>query len=303
MSALAAFSAQADSIAVSGTSGTTYPGNDCGQGSANKGREIYSATISNDANNLYISLALCPLGNATSQGGFDYLMPITSGNPSAGGDSLANTNGNPYLRAVSVDSGFGGMTDMIGIYTPNGSSPYSFGFNDWVYTGSTWTQMNNYATGVTIVNGSGGNPTVLTLTAPLADFTNLNFTAGSTFDFDFDSTGTGAGQTAYGDLALPGPVQGGAAYTNGVAITPTDEFESPQDERAHQDLAEFRVLRHQRPQRVSAQLDKLARLRHASTHQTSLPGNHGHLTRESAWVVRSHHALAVQGWLHDFHLS
>jgi len=221
VSALAAFSAQADSIAVSGTSGTTYPGNDCGQGSANKGREIYSATISNDANNLYISLALCPLGNATSQGGFDYLMPITSGNPSAGGDSLANTNGNPYLRAVSVDSGFGGMTDMIGIYTPNGPSPYSFGFNDWVYTGSTWTQMNNYATGVTIVNGSGGNPTVLTLTAPLADFTNLNFTAGSTFDFDFDSTGTGAGQTAYGDLALPGPVQGGAAYTNGVAITPT----------------------------------------------------------------------------------
>lgn len=207
----------ADSISVTGTSGTTYPGNNTGQGSANRGREIYSATISNDANNLYISLALNPGGNATTQGGFDYLMTITSGNPSAGGDTSADatTKGNAYDRTISIDSGFGGMTDMIGIYTPNSSSPYSFGFNDWVYTGSSWTQMNTYATGVTIVNGSGGNPTVLTLTAPMSDFTNLNLTAGSTFDFDFDSTGTGAGQTAYGDLVLPGPVQGGIYYVNG----------------------------------------------------------------------------------------
>jgi hypothetical protein len=208
----------ADSISVTGTSGTTYPGNNTGQGSANKGREIYSATIANDANNLYIALALNPLGNAMTQGGFDYLMTITSGNPSAGGDTSADatTKGNAYDRNISIDSGFGGMTDMIGIYTPNGSSPYSFGFNDWVYTGSSWTQMNNYATGVTIVNGSGGNPTVLTFTAPMSDFTNLNLTAGSTFDFDFDSTGTGTGQTAYGDLVLPGPVQGGIYYTNGI---------------------------------------------------------------------------------------
>jgi hypothetical protein len=221
---LAAWSATyADSISVTGTSGTTYPGNNTGQGSANKGREIYSATVANDANNLYITLALNPAGNATTQGGFDYLMAITSGNPSAGGDTSANatTHGNAYDRTISIDSGFGGMTDMIGIYTPNSSSPYSFGFNDWVYTGSanSWTQMNNYATGVTIVNGSGGNPTELTLTAPLSDFTNLNWTAGSTFDFDFDSTGTGAGQTAYGDLALSGPVQGGIYYVNGLAST------------------------------------------------------------------------------------
>src|ERR1700689_3163436 len=75
----------ADTISVTGTSGTTYPGNDTGQGSANKGREIYSATIANDANNLYITLALNPNGNIKTQGAFDYLMAITSGNPSAGG--------------------------------------------------------------------------------------------------------------------------------------------------------------------------------------------------------------------------
>ena len=118
------------------------------------------------------------------------------------------------------------MTDMIGIYTANKSSPYSFGFNDWTFTGGAWTQVNTYATGVTIVNGSGGNPTVLTLTAPLSDFPNLTLTPGSTFDFDIDSTGTGAGQTAYGDLALSGPVQGGTYYVNGTSMTGSGTYSS-----------------------------------------------------------------------------
>ena len=219
--AFAVYSVPGDTINQTGTSGFTYTGNDTGQGSANKGREIYSATIANDANNLYITLALDPAGNATSQGGFDYLMVITSGNPSAGGDTSANatTHGNAYNRAISIDSGFGGMTDMIGIYAATTSSPYSFGFNDWIFSGGSWVQENTYATGVTIVNGSGGNPTELTLTAPLSDFPNLTLTPGSTFDFDFDSTGTGAGQTAYGDLVLPGPVQGGTYYVNGSSMS------------------------------------------------------------------------------------
>lgn len=220
--AFAVYSAQcADTINQTGTSGFTYTGSNIGQGSANKGRQIYSATIANDANNLYLTLALNPAGNATSQGGFDYLMVITSGNPSAGGDTSANatTHGNAYNRAISIDSGFGGMTDMIGIYTPNSSSPYSFGFNDWIFSGGSWVQENTYATGVTIVNGSGGNPTELTLTAPLSDFPNLTLTPGSTFDFDIDSTGTGAGQTAYGDLALSGPVQPAPYYVNGSSTS------------------------------------------------------------------------------------
>lgn len=219
------FSATSQTINQTGTSGFTYTGSNIGQGSANKGRQIYSATIANDANNLYLTLALNPAGNATSQGGFDYLMVITSGNPSAGGDTSANatTHGNAYNRAISIDSTFGGMTDMIGIYTPNSSSPYSFGFNDWIFSGGSWVQQNTYATGVTIVNGSGGNPTQLTLTAPLSDFPNLTLTPGSTFDFDIDSTGTGAGQTAYGDLALSGsyegPVQPAIYYYNGSSTS------------------------------------------------------------------------------------
>lgn len=227
--AFAVYSVPGDTINQTGTSGFTYTGNDTGQGSANKGREIYSATIANDANNLYLTLALDPAGNATSQGGFDYLMVITSGDPSAGGDTSANatTHGNAYSRAISIDSGFGGMTDMIGIYAATTSSPYSFGFNDWIFSGGSWVQENTYATGVTIVNGSGGNPTELTLTAPLSDFPNLTLTPSSTFDFDFDSTGTGAGQTAYGDLANTGslppgsaaPFQGGTYYVGGTSYS------------------------------------------------------------------------------------
>jgi hypothetical protein len=222
--ALAAWSATyADSISVTGTSGTTYPGNNAGQGSANKGREIYSATIANDANNLYITLALNPNGNVENQGAFDYLMVITPGTNGAGGDTAANpsTLGNAYDRAISIDTnGFGGMTDMIGLFGAGGSgsvaSPYtSFGFNSWNFSGGSWTQINNYATGGTIGNGVSNNPTSISFTVPLSDLRNLNLTGGSTFDFDFDSTGTGAGQTAYGDLALSGPVQGGIYYVNG----------------------------------------------------------------------------------------
>jgi hypothetical protein len=212
----------ADTINQTGISGFTYTGNDTGQGSANKGRQINSATIANDANNLYISIALQPQGNATSQGGFDYAMVMTSGSPSAGGDTSANgtTLGNAFnawsggsqTRAISIDSGFGGMTDMIGIYT-SGSSPYTFGWFDAVFSGGSWTVVENQPEGtVTIGNGSGGNPTVLTLTVPLSDLSNL----GSTFDFDVASTGdSGLGQTAYGDLAAPGALQGGTYYVNG----------------------------------------------------------------------------------------
>jgi hypothetical protein len=228
--AFAAYSGMCqDTISVTGTSGTTYAGNDTGQGSANKGREISSATIFNDANNLYITLALNPNGNLETQGSFDYLMVITSGNPSAGGDTEADvtTDGNAYDRAISIDSGFGGMTDMIGLFGAgpsgaNGSAAHpftSFGFNDWTFSGGTWAQANNYATGGTIVNGSAGNPTEISFTVPMSDLPNLNWTPGSTFDFDFDSTGTGTGQTAYGDLVLPGPVQGGTYYVNGTSTT------------------------------------------------------------------------------------
>ena len=92
------------------------------------------------------------------------------------------------------------------------------------------------------------------------------------------------------------------SHQNEVAIAGADQLEAPQDERAQQDLAQFRVLRHQRPQPVSAQFQKLARLGHASAHQTALPGDHGHFAGEFAWAMRYQQPLAVQGRLHDFHL-
>jgi PEP-CTERM motif len=219
-----------DTINQSGGSGTTFTGNNIGQGSANLGREINYATIVNDANNLYITVALTPAANLETEGSFNYVMDITSGNPSAGGDTSANatTHGNAYGRAISIDSSFGGMTYWVGAYGAGGSgsvsSPFtSFGFNDYAWNGSACTQIENVTSGQSISSQpSTSANNQFTLTIPLSD---LNLTVGSTFDFDIDSTGTSGNQTAYGSL-VTGPVQGGTYYLNGTSMTGSGTYSS-----------------------------------------------------------------------------
>jgi hypothetical protein len=224
----------ADTINQAGTSGTTYTGNDNAVASslpANPGRDISSATIANDANNLYITLNLDPSANIASGGSYNYIIGITTGNPSAGGDTSANatTHGNAYGRAISFDSGFGGMTDFIGFYGAGGSgttgSPFtSFGFNDYVFgtpgstnTAGAWKKIETVASGEPISAQPGySTPSSITLTVPMSDFAaNLALTPGTTFDFDIYSTGTSGNQTAYDSLANPGPTQTGTY--NGTA--------------------------------------------------------------------------------------
>ncbi len=233
----AVYSAQCqDTINQTGTSGTTYTGNDDGQGSANLLREINYVTVANDANNLYISLAITPGGNLATGGAFNYIIGITTGSPTAGGDTSANatTHGNAYSRSISFDSGFGGMTDFIGIFGAGGSgtgaSPYtSYGFNDYVFgtpgsaePAGVWTKINTVASGEPISDQpSTSNPNLITLTVPMADFaSNLSFAPNTSIDFDVESTGTSGTQTAYGDLALSGPVQSGVSYYhNGTLVS------------------------------------------------------------------------------------
>jgi hypothetical protein len=217
--AFGADSASCGTIFQSGGSGTTYTdvlGD--GQGSANLLRDLSFATIANDGNNLYITLAINPGGNLATGGAFDYVVGITSGNPSAGGDTSANatTHGNAYHRDISFDSSFGGMQDFIGIYGAGGSgttgSPYtSYGFNDYAWNGSAWTQIENVTSGEPLSSQpSTSIPNQITLTVPLSDFaTGFALMPGTTFDFDIMSTGTGAGQTAYDSLANQSPVQSG----------------------------------------------------------------------------------------------
>jgi hypothetical protein len=225
--ALAVSSGTCGTIFQSGGSGTTYTDTlGDGQGSANLLRDIASATISNDANNLYIALSINPGGNLATGGAFNYVMGITTGNPSAGGDTSADatTHGNAYDRAISFDSSFGGMTDFIGIFGAGGSgspsSPYtSYGFNDFVFgsAGSTspagvWTSVETVTSGEPLSPPGPGSTTnsTVTITVPLHDFSaNLSLTPGTTFDFDIMSTGTSAGQTAYDSLAHQGPIQSG----------------------------------------------------------------------------------------------
>jgi hypothetical protein len=224
--ALAVSSGTCGTIYQSGGPGATYT-DELGdqQGSANLLRDLYQATISNDANNLYITLDINPGGNLATGGAFNYVIGITTGNPSAGGDTSADstTHGNAYHRAISFDSSFGGMTDFIGIFGAGGSgstsSPYtSYGFNDYVFGTPTstspagvWTSIETVSSGEPLSDQSGTTiPNAITITVPMSDFAdNLSLTPGTTFDFDIYSTGTSAGQTAYDSLAVQGPLQSG----------------------------------------------------------------------------------------------
>lgn len=224
-------------IYQSGGSGTTYTdalGD--GQGSANLLRDISSATIANDANNLYITLAINPAGNIATGGAFNYVMGITSGNSSAGGDTSANatTHGNAYSRAISFDSSFGGMQNFIGIFGAGGSgtavSPYtSYGYNAyaWNTNGSslTWSKTDQLSSGEPISAGPAGTNNTITVTVPLSDFAlGFALTPGTTFDFDIMSTGTSGGQTAYDSLAFQGPIQGTFSATAQYNATVLDQY-------------------------------------------------------------------------------
>lgn len=225
----AVYSAPGQTINQSGGSGTTFTGIDQAQGSANALRAINFANIANDADNLYITLAVNPAGNLATGGAFNYVMGITSGNPLAGGDTSANatTHGNAYGRDISFASSFGGMQDFIGIFGAgptgaNGSAahPYtSYGFNDYVWNGTAWTKINTVASGEPMSDQpSTSIPNEITLTVPLSDFaTGFALTPGTTFDFDIDSTGTSANTTAYGSLADTSLIQPGVAAGSGAA--------------------------------------------------------------------------------------
>jgi hypothetical protein len=226
----AVYSAKSAAIFQSGGSGTTYTDvTGDGQGSANLLRDLSSATLSNDANNLYITLNINSAGNLATGGNFNYGIGITTGNPAAGGDTSANsaTHGNPYNRAISIDSSFGGMTDWIGVFGAGGAgsvaSPFtSYGYNDYAWntngTSLTWSKINQVNSGQPMNSASNA----ITITVPLSDFaSNLPLTPGTTFDFDVYSTGTSAGQTAYDSLVVQGNIQttfSATAQYNGTVL-------------------------------------------------------------------------------------
>lgn len=224
--AFAVYSASCGTIYQSGGSGTTFTdalGDH--QGSANLLRDLSSVTIANDANNLYLTINVNPGANLLTGGSFNYVIGITTGDSSAGGDTSAATDhGNPYSRSISFDSSFGGMTDWIGVFGAGGSgsvaSPFtSYGFNDYVYgtpgssgvTLGVWTKMDTVSSGEPVtMQPSTSTPNSINLTVPLSDFApNLTLTPGTTFDFDVMSTGTSGNQTAYDSLVDQTPIQSG----------------------------------------------------------------------------------------------
>ena len=207
-------------------------------GSANGGRDIVGATITNDATNLYITVETNPTTTTNNSDGvpgapsnsnneapanlvtssFNYIMGITTG-PGAGGDTSSNatTHGNGYGRAISIDSTLGGMTDMIGMFGV-GSPTSNEGFNDYVWTGTAWTKKGNVNTPALatsqgdslFASGGDANDNTFTVVVPMSDFaSNLTLSPGTTIDFDIYATGTSGNQTAYDSLASQSETQSG----------------------------------------------------------------------------------------------
>ena len=234
-------SASAGTIYQSGGAGTTYTdalGDQ--QGSSNLLRDLSSVTVSNDAGNLYITININPAGNIATGGAFNYVIGITTGDSSAGGDTSAATDhGNPYGRAISFDTSFGGMMDWIGVFGAGGSgsvaSPYtSYGFNDYAYgtpgavgiTNGGWTKIHTVSSGEPIgIQPSTSISNSVTITVPMSDFSaNLSLTPGTTIDFDVCSTGTSGNQTAYDSLAVQTPIQGTYSSTAQFNETVLDQY-------------------------------------------------------------------------------
>jgi hypothetical protein len=188
-------------------------------GSSNKDREIWSATVTNDATNLIITINLDPGANLASGGAFNYGIGFTTGDPNAGGDLAGDStnHGNPYKANIAIDSTLGGMMDWIGIFGTGGNgsagTPYTgYAYNDYTYgtpgssqPANTWTRVSAASVPNVTMSMQAGQTTFDTLTAtvPMSDFSsNLPMTAGTTIDFDIYTTGSPAsGQTAYDSLA------------------------------------------------------------------------------------------------------
>jgi hypothetical protein len=202
-------------------------------GSTNPARDIQSVVVSNDSSNLIFTINLNPASTLGTVS-FDYGIGITTGS-GANGDlgTDATYHGNPYKRTISIASSQGGMTDWVGLFPAGGSgnttSPWtSYGFNDYVWNNSTssWGSAVDTVSSrqpMTTQNSQTGLSSI-TVTVPMADLSNLNLTAGSSFLFDVYSTGTSAGQTAYDSLADPSPTNGTNSATTQYDGTLLDTY-------------------------------------------------------------------------------
>jgi hypothetical protein len=185
---------------------------------------LVSATITNDASNLYVTINLNSAGNigpsANHYANYEMGIQVNGG---AGGQTLINGTygtgnpaaGNPYGNSVGISSG---MNYFIGAFLAG--STYSggaqlYGFNSV----AGWNQIDSTMP-VTQVNT--GTPS-LSYAFPLTD---LALTVGSSFNFDIYTT-FGSPQGAYD--VLDGPGEAVAPYSGGSydsALAPGSQFAS-----------------------------------------------------------------------------
>ncbi len=93
------------------------------------------------------------------------------------------------------------------------------------------------------------------------------------------------------------------AQQNHVALAVGNQQQAPQNERAHKNLAQVRVPRHQALKTFRTEFQKLPGFGHASPHQRPAARDHGHFAGESSRLVGHDQAFAVQAGLHNLHAS
>jgi hypothetical protein len=180
--------------------------------------DISTVTVSNDASNLYMTIALNPYSNiGTSGTNSDYYADYEVGiqtNPSTGQTAINTeygtgdpTVGNPYGSNIGISTG---MNYFIGSYLAGPS--YSGGAQLYSYSsaaGVGWTQLGSTAS-ITEVTGNGsGTGGSLSFAFPLSA---LGLASGGSFNFDVWTTYSG-GQGAYDALDNVGTGSATAPYS------------------------------------------------------------------------------------------
>ena len=171
--------------------------------------DISSVEVTNDADNLRVTISLAGSPITTDWG--NYMMGIDS---VAGGDTRVNGNG--WGRPIRMSSG---MDHWVGSWVNNnggGAEVYHFGGTDWVKDRASY---DNNLSKPTIT------ATSTTLTIPLAV---LGLENGESFDFDVYSAGGGGNDSAndassnvdQSTTNWPGPYDSGTNVSRYTVIVP-----------------------------------------------------------------------------------
>lgn len=86
-------------------------------------------------------------------------------------------------------------------------------------------------------------------------------------------------------------------------VAAADEFETAEDESAHENFAELGVFGDERAEGVTGEFDEIARFNDASANKDAAARNHGEFAGETAGMMDGDGTFAVEARLHNLHAA